>query len=402
MFVMIGSEADKLSKGLFKDALNLIWLENINNGKLMIKQLKCKGWSNTYIWTPRQATQFKFSGLFPRFQFCNRPLFPLPVFAVAANNLFMLKNPLTKTVDFHGYEKSMVEEVGRDMGFQVRLIYSELGEINGSAALGLVHSGKAEMTLGFLSLTLLRSKHFAFSYPHEDTVIGMFMQRPNPLKKWLAMVWPLDNLTWLAIVANILLFTVAFWLWLGPWNTSIFSAFGVVLSFLLKKGLTGYHLNGRIRSHKTRLFLLGWMTAVFFLKIWYRSTLRAVLISPWQHTQPETFEDVLQMKPDVYLFGGGAADQFISNLDVPVFKELRNSPGYKRIAFQELGQTIELVQNDPSTFLINGIMSNYKQTMNQVFNAQNVVQKIYSYESKQILHSTSNTILASVKKELNG
>ncbi|TRY79254.1 hypothetical protein TCAL_16082, partial [Tigriopus californicus] len=312
LYVMIGSEADKANKALLKDVVRLIWLEDISDDKIMIKQLKCGEWSNTHIWTRHKALQFQFSDLFQSFQFCRQPLFTIPVFAVAANNLFMLKNPLTKTVDFHGFERSMVEEFGKDIGFQTKLVFSRFGDINGTDALGLVHSGKAEMTMGFLSLTHLRSRYFAFSYPHEDSSIGMFMQRPNSLKKWLAMVWPLDDLTWLAIIANVLLFTVAFWLWLGPRRTSIFSAFGVVLSFILKKGLTGYHLNGRIRSHKTRLFLLGWIAAIVFLKIWYKTTLRAVLISPWQHSPPETMEDVLKEKPTLFVLSGGAPDRFLS------------------------------------------------------------------------------------------
>lgn len=117
---MIGQHRDQLNQNIFKDVLKLIWLEEINQTELMIKQLKCDIWSTSLIWSSQGPKKFEFINLFQRFRFCQEQSFSIPAFAVTANNLFILKNPMTNSLEFHGFEKSMIEEIGKDIGFQIK------------------------------------------------------------------------------------------------------------------------------------------------------------------------------------------------------------------------------------------------------------------------------------------
>lgn len=117
---MIGHHGGELNKDIFKDVVKLIWLKEINKDKLMIKKLKCDYWSISHIWTSQGAKEFQYRSLFQRFRFCQEQSFSVPSFAVAANNLFTLENPETNTLEFHGFEKSMIEEIGKDIGFRIK------------------------------------------------------------------------------------------------------------------------------------------------------------------------------------------------------------------------------------------------------------------------------------------
>eukprot|EP00095_Tigriopus_kingsejongensis_P000292 maker-scaffold253_size237113-snap-gene-1.35 protein:Tk00292 transcript:maker-scaffold253_size237113-snap-gene-1.35-mRNA-1 annotation:"hypothetical protein DAPPUDRAFT_319599" len=219
-------------------------------------------------------------------------------------------------------------------------------------AFGQLHAEESEMTFGFLSLTHPRSKFFAYSYPVEPDLMGLFIQRPSTLKKWLVMVWPLDTLSWMLMLICMAIFTVSLWLWFGT-STNFFSVLGVTLSVLLKKGLTGYLLNARLKSHKTRLFLAGWILTVLIMKIWYRTTLRAFLIAPLAQKVPSTFEDAMSQSSEVYALKDSSSDTFIQDVNLKIFQDLRKSGKYTNLEYGKISDAILKIQTRPNVAIIN-------------------------------------------------
>ncbi|XP_037093709.1 glutamate receptor ionotropic, kainate 4-like [Pollicipes pollicipes] len=115
-----------------------------------------------------------------------------------------------------GVEAEMLEAVARGYGFNFSMVHPASNDglfgarmPNGSwtGVIGMIVRGEADLAVGDISVTLEREAAVDYTYPFHIEPVSFFMLRPPALPRWLVLVTPFSNTTWLVLLCSLLVGT---------------------------------------------------------------------------------------------------------------------------------------------------------------------------------------------------
>ena len=68
------------------------------------------------------------------------------------------------------------------------------------------------MAMGAITQTKIRETAVDFSYPYFIANIGFITRKPSSVLKFLAIMWPYKNNTWVAFTITLVVFNLATWM----------------------------------------------------------------------------------------------------------------------------------------------------------------------------------------------
>ena len=68
------------------------------------------------------------------------------------------------------------------------------------------------MAMGAITQTRIRATAVDFSYPYFIDHVGFITRKPSPVPKVLAIMWPYENITWVAFAMTLLAFNLVNWM----------------------------------------------------------------------------------------------------------------------------------------------------------------------------------------------